>query len=76
MTMRIHIQLLALEHCWSISTGSCFDYPPYRPDLAPSHYDLFTYLKNWVGSQRSNNNEELMESVKTYVAELTGGRLL
>jgi hypothetical protein len=23
MTMRIHIQLLALEHCWSISAGSC-----------------------------------------------------
>jgi hypothetical protein len=23
MTMRIHIQLLALKHCWRISTGSC-----------------------------------------------------
>jgi histone-lysine N-methyltransferase SETMAR len=24
-----------------------FDHPPYSPDLAPSDYHLFTYLKNW-----------------------------
>jgi hypothetical protein len=24
-------------------------------------YHLFTYLKNWVGSQLLNNNEELMD---------------
>jgi hypothetical protein len=53
-----------------------FDHPPYSPVILPSDYHLFTYLKNWVGSQRCNNNEELMESVKTYVAELTGGRLV
>jgi histone-lysine N-methyltransferase SETMAR len=42
-----------------------FDPPPYSPDLAPSAYYLFTYLKNWMRSQRFNNNEELMEGVKT-----------
>jgi hypothetical protein len=52
-----------------------FDHPPYSPYLAPSDYHLFTYLKNRMGSQRFNN-EELMENVKTYVAELTGGGLL
>jgi histone-lysine N-methyltransferase SETMAR len=41
-----------------------FDHPPYIPDLAPSHYHLFTYLKNWLESQRFNNNE-LTKGVKT-----------
>jgi hypothetical protein len=40
-----------------------FDHPPYSPDLALSDYHLFTYLKNWFGSQRFNNSE-LMEGVK------------
>jgi hypothetical protein len=42
-----------------------FDHPPYSPDLAPSDYDLFTYLKKWLLSQRFNSNEEVMEGVKT-----------
>jgi transposase len=46
-----------------------FDHPPYSPDLAPSDYRLFIYLKNWLGSQRFNNNE-LMEAVKTYTQRL------
>jgi transposase len=28
-----------------------FDHPPYSPDLAPSYYHLFTYLKYWLRSQ-------------------------
>jgi histone-lysine N-methyltransferase SETMAR len=43
-----------------------FDHHPYSPDLAPSYYRLFTYLKNWLQSQRFNNNE-LMEGVKTWL---------
>jgi hypothetical protein len=31
----------------------CFDCPPYSPALAPSDYHLFTDLKNWLQSQRS-----------------------
>jgi histone-lysine N-methyltransferase SETMAR len=42
-----------------------FDHPPYSPDLAPSAYDLLTNLKNWLRSESFNNNEELMQSVKT-----------
>jgi transposase len=45
-----------------------FDHPPYSPDLAPSDYHLFTYLKNWLGSQSFNNNGELMEGVKTWLS--------
>jgi histone-lysine N-methyltransferase SETMAR len=42
-----------------------FDHSSCSPDLAPSNYHLFTYLKNWLRSQRFKNNEELMEGVKT-----------
>jgi hypothetical protein len=45
-----------------------FDHPPDSPDLAPSDYHLFTYLKNCLGSQRFSNNEELMEGVKTWLS--------
>jgi hypothetical protein len=44
-----------------------FYHPPYSPDLAPRNYHLFTYLKDWLGSQRFNNNEELTEGVKTWL---------
>jgi hypothetical protein len=73
MIMHVRIQLLTLEHCWSISTGSCLT-TLLTANLAPSNYHLFTYLKNWLRSQHFSSNEELMEGVKT--AELTGGRLL
>jgi hypothetical protein len=43
-----------------------FVHPPYRPDLPPSDYHLFTYLKNRLRSQRFSNNEELMEGIKTW----------
>jgi hypothetical protein len=45
--------LALLEHfIWEL-----FDYPPYRPDLAPSDCHLFTYHENWLRSQRFNNND-------------------
>jgi hypothetical protein len=34
-----------------------FDHPSYSPHLAPSDYQMFTYLKNWVRSQSFKNNE-------------------
>jgi histone-lysine N-methyltransferase SETMAR len=46
-----------LEH----SNWELLDHPPYSPDPAPSDCHLFAYLKNWLGSQRFNNNEVLME---------------
>jgi hypothetical protein len=53
-----------LEHFnWGL-----FDHPPYSPDCAPSGCHLFTYWKNWLGSQRFNNKEELMEGVKTWLS--------
>jgi transposase len=53
-----------LEHFnWELS-----NHPPYSSDLAPSDYHLFTYVKNSLKSQRFNNNEELMEGVKTWLS--------
>ncbi|XP_023714684.1 histone-lysine N-methyltransferase SETMAR-like [Cryptotermes secundus] len=53
-----------LEHFnWEL-----FNHHPYSPDLAPSDYHPFTYLKNWLGSQCFNNNSELMERVKTWLS--------
>jgi hypothetical protein len=54
-----------LEHLiWEL-----FDHLSYSQNLVPSDYHLFirTYLKNWLGSQRFSNNEELMEGVKTWL---------
>jgi hypothetical protein len=48
-----------------------FDHAPYSPDLRPSNYHLFTYLKNWLRSQRFGNTEELMEGVKTWLGSQT-----
>jgi histone-lysine N-methyltransferase SETMAR len=44
-----------------------FYYHSYSPDLASSDYHLFTYPKNWLGSQRFENNE-LMEGIKTWLS--------
>jgi histone-lysine N-methyltransferase SETMAR len=34
-----------------------FEHPLSSSDLAPSDYHLFTYPKNWLGSQRFSNND-------------------
>jgi histone-lysine N-methyltransferase SETMAR len=53
-----------LEHFnWEL-----FDHPHYSPDLAPNDYHLFTYPKNWLGSQRFNSNEELTEGVEMWLS--------
>jgi hypothetical protein len=41
-----------------------FDHCFYSPDIAPSD----CHLKNWLGSQRFNSNEEFMEGVKTWLS--------
>jgi histone-lysine N-methyltransferase SETMAR len=45
-----------------------FDHPPYSPDLAPSDYDMFICLKNWLRSQLFNSNEEVIEGVKRWLS--------
>jgi hypothetical protein len=50
-----------LEH----SDWELFDHSPYSPVLVSSDYHLLTHLKNWLWSQGFNNNEKLMEGIKT-----------
>jgi hypothetical protein len=59
------IQLFTLEHCWSSSTASCFN---THLTALISLYHLFTYPKNWLRSQHFNNNEDLMQGVKTWLS--------
>jgi hypothetical protein len=61
MQTAVHTRAL-LEH-FELS-----DHPPYSPDLAPRDYHLFTYLKNWLGSQCFNNKEKLMEGAKMWLS--------
>jgi hypothetical protein len=55
-----HTQALLQHFKWVL-----LHHASYSPDLTPSNYHLFTYLKKWLGSQSFNNNEKLMEGVKT-----------
>jgi polysaccharide deacetylase 2 family uncharacterized protein YibQ len=58
-------QILALlEHL----NRDLYDHPPYSLDLALNGYHLFTYLRNHLGSQCFNNNEMMMEGVKTWLS--------
>jgi hypothetical protein len=53
-----------LEHLnWEL-----FDHTSYIPDHALSDYHLFTCMKNWLGPQRFNNIEDLMEGAKTWLS--------
>jgi hypothetical protein len=61
MTMRVRILLVYFN--WEL-----FDYPPYSPDLAPSDYHLFTYQKDWMGSQYFSNNE-FTEGVNSWLTQ-------
>jgi hypothetical protein len=58
-----HTQALLEHFNWQL-----FDHPLYSPDLTPIDYHLFTYLKNWLGSQHFSYNEKLMEGVKMWLS--------
>jgi hypothetical protein len=53
---------------WEHFNWEMFDHLSYNPDLAPSDCHLFTYQNYWLGLQYFNNNEELMEGVKTFLS--------
>jgi hypothetical protein len=57
-----HTQALLEHFSWEL-----FDHPPYSPDLTLCNYHQFTYVKNWLGSQHFNNNEELLDGIKTWL---------
>jgi transposase len=49
-----------------------FGQPPYRPDLAPKDYHLFSKMKFWLGTQHFHSNEELRDGVTARTSQLAG----
>jgi hypothetical protein len=45
--------------------------PPYSPDIAPSDFFLFGYIKTKLKGKSFNTAEELLEEIKKIVAEIT-----
>lgn len=45
------------------------DHPPYSPDLAPSDFHLFRYLKNHLGGKRYDDDEEVKTAVNSWLSE-------
>lgn len=41
-------------------------HPSHSPDLAPSDFHLFPFLKRWLGGQRFGDDEELISAVNTW----------
>ncbi|GFW50634.1 uncharacterized protein TNCV_2889361 [Trichonephila clavipes] len=44
-----------------------FSHPPYSPDLAPSDFHLFPRMKNWLATQRFDNDKELRVRVTEWL---------
>ncbi|GFT90519.1 HTH_48 domain-containing protein [Trichonephila clavipes] len=42
------------------------DHPPYSPDLAPSDFHLFSYLKEFLGGKRFDTADEVKEEVQDW----------
>jgi transposase len=65
-TLRLALRLYSSSSTGRFSNTS----PPYSPDLAPSDYHLFTYMKVWLANERFKTNEELMDGVKNWLGTL------
>ena len=44
------------------------DHPPYSPDLAPSDFHLFRYLKEFLGGKRFATDDEVKEAVVNWLS--------
>ena len=47
-------------------------HPPHSPDLAPSDYHLFGPLKRHLAGKRFDEDEDLIQEVKTWLQKLDG----
>ena len=43
------------------------EHPPYSPDLAPSDYYLFSFLKKHLAGTRFYTDDEVMEATKAFL---------
>ncbi|KAG8265530.1 hypothetical protein J6590_092851 [Homalodisca vitripennis] len=63
MTTPALIQLKEQQNFWKSSNGTFLTNTPYSPDLAPSDFHLFPYMKRWLASQRFASDEQLQNAV-------------
>ncbi|GBN08813.1 hypothetical protein AVEN_261079-1 [Araneus ventricosus] len=47
-------------------------HPTYSPDIATSDFHLFPELKNWLGGQSFQKNEQIQSNVKAHLTLLAG----
>ena len=43
-------------------------HPPYSPDLAPSNFHLFRYLKEFLGGKRFPTDDEMKEAIQDWLS--------
>ncbi|GBO31891.1 hypothetical protein AVEN_8729-1 [Araneus ventricosus] len=55
-------QQLLEQFKWNVS-----DHTAYSPDLATSDFHLYPELKNWLGDQSFQKNEEIQSNVKNHL---------
>ena len=65
----VHTSIIVMDKI-NESKFKLLPYASYEPDLAPSDYFLFPYLKKWLGGQGFANNEEVKSTVDDYFEKL------
>ena len=54
----------------------CLDHPPYSPDLAPSHYHLFSGLKTQLKFRHFSSDPEVIVAAEIWLDGQTSGLFL
>jgi len=48
------------------------NHPAYSPDLAPSDFHLFTFLKTYMGGKKFQTDKEVKQKVLKWTKEMAG----
>lgn len=65
---RVHtcgVSLAAIKECGF----EIIPHPPYSPDLAPSDYHLFKFLKNDIRGKRYNSDDEIKSFIENWIQQ-------
>jgi hypothetical protein len=65
----VHTSLIAMSKIQQLKF-ELLRHPPYSPDLAPCDFHLFPNLKKWLGGKRFANDNEVIDAVNDYFADL------
>ncbi|GBL79715.1 hypothetical protein AVEN_18241-1 [Araneus ventricosus] len=62
------IHELSISNCCVVACGwKLYGHPPYSPNLAPSDFHLFSFMKTWLVTQRFDDDEELHAGVSAWL---------